>query len=234
MSIDPKDFSIHDEVVVETEIDGEPFGVAAFVTNRVGAELWLASRALEPRLAALVAGQPIRLVFAGGALVRDSFFLRLLGGSRPELQRSRVFAVGRPQGVDTAQRRAHVRVDLERTVRIRSMGSLEIDRVGTGRTLNIGAGGVQFITDMPLAFGEQLRIELVLTAGDVVVASGTVVRIEDGDTPPDDAANGPVGPPGHSKVAVRFDKIGEVEQERIAFHILSAPRRRRATPRPPA
>ena len=38
MSVDPKDLSIHDDVIVETELDGGPFSVTAFVTNVVGDE----------------------------------------------------------------------------------------------------------------------------------------------------------------------------------------------------
>ncbi len=232
MTLDPKDLSIHDEVVVETEILGEPLVIPGFVTNVVGTELWLASRLPEPRLAALMAGQPIHLAFDRGSLICESFFLRRLGGTRLGTEKSRVFAVTRPNGVETVQRRAHVRIDLERTVRIRSMASIDIDKIGTGRTTNIGAGGVQFITDMPLTLGEQLRVALVLTARDIVIASGTIVRIEDGDRPTDDPTGAARKAPSHSKVAVRFDKISEADQERIAYHILQAHRQRRATALP--
>jgi hypothetical protein len=234
MGIDPKDLSIHDEVVVETEIGGESFVVPAFVTNVVGAELWLACRLPEPRIADLATEQPIHLAFDRGALICESVFLRRLGGGRLGSEKSRVFAVKRPQGVETVQRRAHVRIDLERTVRIRSMGSIEVDKIGTGRTLNIGAGGVQFITEMPLIFGEQLRLALVLTARDIVIAGGTIVRIEDGDATPTDPTGAARPAPRQSKVAVRFDKITEADQERITYHILSAHRRRRAATAPPA
>jgi hypothetical protein len=232
MSTDPKDLSIHDEVVVETELDGGPFSVTAFVTNVVGDELWLASRLPEPRLAELIDGQIVHLVFDhGGALIVESVFLRRLGGSKLGSEKSRVFAVRRPQGVDTVQRRAHVRIDLERTVRIRSLGSLEVDRIGTGRTINIGAGGVLFTTDMPLILGEQLRIALVLTSRDIVIAGGTIVRIED-DRAADGAAPAAGDQVSASRVAVRFDKITGADQERITYHILSAHRQRKTTPLP--
>ncbi len=240
MAIDPKDLAIHDEVVIETEIDGVPVAMPAFITNVLAEELWLATRLPDVRLADFEAGQPIHLAFdRGGALIVESVFLRRLGGasrpgggSRLGMEKSRVFAVRRPQGVDTVQRRAHVRADLQRAVRIRSMGSLDAEKIGSGRTINIGAGGVQFVTDMPLLFGEQLRIALVLTARDIVVAGGTIVRIEDGDDP----AGGPAALAGskaavtHSKVAVRFDKISETDQERITCHLLSAHRRRSMRP----
>ena len=234
MATDPKELSVHEELVVETEIDGAPIALPVFVTNVLATELWLATRLPEPRLLSLIEGQPIHLTLdRDGALIIESAFLRRLGGgSRLGMEKSRVFAVRRPQGVETAMRRAHVRVDLDRMVRIRALGSLGTEKMGNGRTVNIGAGGVQFLTDMPLLFGEQLRVALVLSSREIVVAGGTIVRIEDGDMPAND--DGPAtsvestekAPATRSKVAVRFDKISEVDQERITCHILSAHRRR--------
>lgn len=226
MAIDPKDLSIHDEVTVETEIDGVPVSLSAFVTNVLENELWLATKLPEPRLMSLDAGQPIHLSFdRGGQLIIGSQFLRRLGNStRLGMEKSRVFAVRRPQGVENVQRRAHVRVDLERTVRIRSMGSLG-DHVGIGKTVNIGAGGVQFTTEVPLMFGDQLKIALVLTPRDIVVAGGTVVRIEDQAAAPIDGTRPAEPPKVLSKVAMRFDKISEADQERISVHILAAHRK---------
>jgi hypothetical protein len=189
MAIDPKDLAIHDEIVVETEIDGVSVGLSAFVTNVLADELWLATRLPEPRLLSVAEGQRIHLSFdRNGALIVESVFLRRLG-------------------------------------------SLGTEKIGTGRTVNIGAGGVQFTTVMPLLFGEQLRLALVLTSRDIVVAGGVIVRIEDGDPPPA-AAAATTGKAAvaQSKVAVRFDKISEVDQERITCHILSAHRQRAKEP----
>jgi hypothetical protein len=199
------------------------------VTNVLAEELWLALRLPDPSLQSLVEGQPIHLAFdRGGSLIVESNFLRRLGSStRLGMEKSRVFAVRRPQGMENAQRRAHVRVDVERSVRIRSLGGLGGERMGTGKTINIGAGGVKFRTTMPLLMGEQLRIALVLTSRDIVVAGGPIVRIEDYV----DGLAGEFGPDGQvlpvtSRVAVRFDKISDIDQERIACHILSAHRKR--------
>ena len=63
MAIDPKDLSIHDEIVVETEIDGAVVRLSAFVTNVLADELWLATRLPEPRLLNLEEGLPIHLTF---------------------------------------------------------------------------------------------------------------------------------------------------------------------------
>jgi c-di-GMP-binding flagellar brake protein YcgR len=235
MAIDPNDLSIHDQLVIETEIDGASIALPAFITNILAEELWLATRLPEPRLAELVGGQAIHLTFdRGGALIVESSFLRRLGGGgRLGMEKSRVFAVQRPQGVQTVQRRAHVRVDLERSVRIRALGSLGTEKMGNGRTINIGAGGVQFRTEMPLLFGEQLRLALVLTSRDIVIVGGTIVRIEDGDGAATGASPAGATQPEqatHSRVAVRFDKISEVDQERITCHILSAHRQRSNAP----
>jgi PilZ domain len=237
MAIDPKDLSIHDELIVETEIGGAAVSLAAFITNILADELWLATRLPEPRLLDLTPGQPIHLTFdRGGALIVESAFLRRLGGGgKLGMEKSRVFAVARPQGIQNVQRRAHVRVDLERNVRIRALGSLGTEKMGSGRTINVGAGGVQFLTEMPLLFGEQLRLALVLTSRDIVVVGGTIVRIEDGETSESPATGAatdgpPSEPPAHSKVAVRFDKISEADQERITCHILSAHRQRDRKP----
>jgi len=234
MVIDPKSLAIHDEVVVETEIDGTFASLLCFVTNVLQDELWLALRLPDARLLSLVDGQRVHLTFdRGGSLIVESEFLRRLGSHNNRLggEKSRVFAVRRPQGVENVQRRAHVRVDLERAVRIKSFGSLG-DAIGTGRTVNIAAGGVQFTTTMPLKFGDQLKVALVLTPRDIVVAGGPIVRIEEIPAPVPPGAEPPATPEMLTRVALRFDKITEVDQERIACYILAAHRGRAALPEP--
>jgi c-di-GMP-binding flagellar brake protein YcgR len=229
LGTDPKDLSIRDEVTVETEIDGAFVNLSSFVTNVLADEIWLALRLPDPRLATLTDGQAIHLSFdRAGVLIVESVFLRRLGShAKLGMEKSRVFAVRRPRGLDNAQRRAHVRVDLERMVRIRSLAAAGRERMGTGKTMNIGAGGVQFSTEMPLGLGEQLRLALVLTSRDIVVAGGPIVRIDDHVEPGAHQveAAGAV-PLAYSRVAMRFDKISDVDQERIACHILSAHRKR--------
>ena len=227
MAVDAKDLSIHEELVVETEIDGASVFLDAFVTNILADELWLATRLPEPRLLRLTEGQPIHLTLNrdGAPIIESAYIRRLGGGGKLGMEKSRVFAVRRPQGVDPVMRRAHVRVDLERSVRIRALGALGTEQMGNGRTINIGAGGVQFLTEMPLVLGAQLRLALVLTSREIVVASGTIVRIEDGDPHTQEPAGEP-DRPSRSKIAVRFDKINEADQERITCHILSAHRQR--------
>jgi c-di-GMP-binding flagellar brake protein YcgR len=245
----PKDLSIHDNVTVETDLDGISIALGAFVTNVLGEELWLATRLPDERIGRLLRGQSIHLTFdRDGPVVLDSAFLRRLGDAgRFDMQRSRVFAVQRPTGLESSQRRAHVRVDLERDVRIRSLAAAGGERLGAGRTINIGAGGLLFSTSMPLLFGEELLLAIALGARNIVIAGGSVVRIEDGDASPDEpgpdepAPDGPSRggprPARTSKIAVRFDKISEADQERITCYILQIHRQRRSlavAPIPPA
>ena len=233
MIANAKDPSIHDTVTVEVDLFGLPISLTAFITNVLADELWLATRLPDDRISRIQGGQGIHLTFdRDGPVVLDSIFLRRLGdSSRFEMQRSRVFAVQRPAGIDSSQRRAHVRADLDRTVRIRSMGGLGGERMGTGRTVNIGAGGILFSTAMPLLFGEELRLAIALTSRDIVIAGGSVVRIEesDGEPPAGSVAGGGEPRKALSKVAVRFDQISEVDQERITCHILQAHRQRRTS-----
>jgi c-di-GMP-binding flagellar brake protein YcgR len=216
-------------VLLETEVGGELVSLPSFVTNVLSEELWLAPRSTGDRLAGLQRGQRVHLTFdRGGALVVESEFLRRLGSSSSlGNDKSRVFAVRRPQGVDQVQRRAHVRVDMARDVRIKAMSGLSAETVGSGRTVNVGAGGVQISTDMPLNLGDLVRIALVLSPRAIVVADGPVVRIDEVVAP---AEAGPGSgaysqPAALARVAVRFDRISEEDQERIACHILAAHRK---------
>jgi hypothetical protein len=230
MSIDPKDLSARDEVVVETEVEGEPAALAAFVSDVFDDEFWLATRAPDRRLGYLRHGQPIHVSFERGeALVVESEFLRCIGRpGRSGADAPRVFAVRRPRGVENVQRRAHLRADLDRPVRVRSLGTLGADKMGAGRTLNVGAGGLNFATEMPLMFGQLIRIALVLTSRDIVVADGQITRIEDyGDpTPHDTGRRGSKAPIRPSSVAVKFDSISAPDRELISIHILAARRKR--------
>jgi c-di-GMP-binding flagellar brake protein YcgR len=230
MAIDPKDLSILDQVAVETEVEGEPVALPAFVSNVFDDELWLATRVPDRRLTALRSGQPIHMSFERGeALVVESEFLRCIGRSgHSGTETPRVFAVRRPRGVENVQRRAHVRADLERPVRIRSLGTLGADKMGMGRTVNVGAGGVNFATEMPLMFGQLLRIALVLTSRDIIVAEGQITRIEDYGDPaaPAPGRRGSKAPVRPSCVAVKFDSIRAPDRELISIHILAARRKR--------
>jgi hypothetical protein len=225
VAIGPTDLVIHDEVLVETDLDGSPVSLPSFVTNVLDGELWLALRQPDPRLKRIDPGTRIHLTFdRGGAFVVESEFLRRLGGSSDSgARKSLVFAVRRPQDFERAERRAQIRMVLERDVRIKSSGTLAGDAVGAGRTVNVGPGGVQLVTKMPLMFGDRLRLALALTARDIVVAAGQVTRIEEVPAP---ALPGSVGAPRKRKaitrVAVRFDRISEQDGELITRHILAA------------
>ena len=220
-----KELGIAEKICIEADIDDVPVSIHAFVTNILAEELWLATRLPDPRIGRLNQGQGVHLTFdRDGPVVLPSCFLRRLGdNNRFDMQKSRVFAVQRPLGMENGQRRAHVRVDVERKIGIRSLGATSGQKMGTGRTVNIGAGGVLFTTAMPLLFGEELKIAIALTPRDIVIAGGSIVRIED-DVQASDPGNPEGAPVVTSRVAVRFDDISEADQEKITLHILKASR----------
>ncbi len=226
MGPEQKDLAIRDDVVVEAEIAGEPAALTAFVTNVLTDALWLALRAPDTRFLSLEPGQNLHLTFIRGRfpVVAESAFVKRLGGDRMGTERSRVFAVVRPQGIEAAQRRMHVRVDVERTVFIRIPAPLSGSsrHIGTGRTLNVSAGGLQMVSDLPLLLGDWVTIALALRANDLVTTPAQVVRIDE------EPASTPEKP--RSRVAVKFDRISEADQERIACHLLAERRKKRTAP----
>ncbi len=223
-----KELGIAEKLSVEADIDDVPVSIGAFVTNILAEELWLATKLPDPRISRLRAGQGLHLTLdRDGPIVLESTFLRRLGdNTRVDMQRSRVFAVQRPIGMENSQRRAHVRIDLECKVGIRSMAAATGQKMGSGRTVNIGAGGVLFTTAMPMLFGEELRLAIALTPRDIVIAGGSIVRIED-EVERRDPADPGRPPEVTSRVAVRFDDITEADQEKITLYILKASRQLR-------
>ena len=63
MAIGPRDLAVHDEVLVETDLDGSPVSLPSFVTNVLDGELWLALRQPDPRLKRIDPGRRIHLTF---------------------------------------------------------------------------------------------------------------------------------------------------------------------------
>jgi c-di-GMP-binding flagellar brake protein YcgR len=250
-----RDPSIHDTVTVEADIDGLSVMLSGFVTNILDQELWLATRLPDERVSRLRPGQCIHLTLdRDGPVILESTFLRRLGDSgRFDAQRSRVFAVRRPADIAASQRRAHVRADLERDVRIRSVGAAGAGSLGVGRTVNLSAGGALFATSMPLLFGEELLLAIALAPHNIVIAGGSIVRLETPDSgagnaaaedrpdPPGSASPGlfssgaaaaepTPSAPALTRVAVRFDRISEADQERITCHLLQMNRQSRSIP----
>lgn len=227
MGSDSVDFGIHDDVVVETEVVDRRVALPAVVTNVLDSALWLVPRRLEPSpLSSLEPGRPLHLTFLrdGAAVVAESTFLRRVGHERLGAEASRVFAVSRPEGIEAVQRRAHVRVDVERRVYMRLPPPLSGGpaRLAIGKTVNVSVGGLlQVVRGLSLELGQSLAMALVLDANEIVSTQAQVVRLEE---------VGDEGARRHSRdtrVALKFEKMSEADRERIACHILSINRRKR-------
>ncbi len=225
-----KDPAVHDNVLVEAELDGEVVGFRAVVVNVQRSALWLGLVRPDSTLGRLVPGQNVHLTFKRdqAAIVADSAFQSHLGSNR-----ARLFAVARPSHLDMVQRRAHIRLDVERLVQIRVVNhgvSGSAGRMGTGMTRNVSAGGVQFVTDLDVAVGDSLELAIVLGTNDVVAAEADAVRVDDlAAIETDPKPRRLTGSHGIAQiaVAVRFTAISEVDQDKIVRHIFSVQRQRR-------
>lgn len=225
---DDRLLALRDEVSVEAEIRGVSVVLAAVVTNILSDVFWLALPLPDARLTSLTPGQPIDLCFerTGGPMVLHSTFIRRLGGDRLGTEKSRVFAVARPPGLETAERRSDLRVVLDRGVRIRATAA-DAPRgyvIGTGRTVNIGAGGLQFTTRLPLAVGDEIVLALALSSRAIVTAGAQVTRIADGPCGGSDEPDAFDLDRSRHCVAIRFTRIADSDRERIACYILAARR----------
>ena len=227
--------AVHDQVLVEGEIDGKVVGFRAVIVNVMPTALWLGMPLHDPRLQKLSPEQPIHLTFRhkGAAVVAASTFLSHLGASR-----SRLFSIEWPSDFRMVQRRAHIRIDAECHLDylvVRPIHSGTAGQTGRGTTQNISAGGVQFKIrlepDEVVEIGDQLEIALTVASG-AIHAEAEVIRVEaivelgpGGKPKPPRPGKGPL-----TAVAVRFTSISEGAQDRIIRHIFALQRKRRQTP----
>jgi hypothetical protein len=88
------------------------------------------------------------------------------------------------------------------------------------------------VTGLPLMFGDQVGVALVLPGRPpAVIASGPVVRIDEVPGVPVAGSDTAVPVKARTRVAVRFDRISQEDQERITGYILAAHRRRASSSR---
>jgi hypothetical protein len=233
----PKQPAVHDQVLVETEIDGRVVGFRAIVVNVLPAALWLGLTRPDPRLEKLRPGEVMVLTFRRDdvGMVAESAFVSHLGSSP-----TRMFSIEMPTDLRLIQRRFHLRLDtvcpIEYTIASQDQTS-GTGATGEGMTRNISAGGVQFLVKAPpretMDVGAELELALLL-GQDVVLAEGRVLRVEDAtDIGPDGRRLGPATTPRPPRtwIAVQFESISEGAQDRIVRHIFSLQRMRREAPR---
>lgn len=223
---------MHDQVLVEAEIDGRVAGFRSVVVNVLPGVLWLGLPKANPLLEKLQPNDPAILTFRreGAAMVAQSAFVSHLGPSP-----SRVFSVEWPEDVRMVQRRAHLRIDAEGPVQytiIETVTDYEGIK-GHGSMRNLSAGGVQFAVKAPVdetvIVGDVLELRMGL-GQNVVMADATVVRVENAT---DLGRDGKLLPPARNPrpplthLAVRFEQISEGAQDLIVRHIFALQRMRR-------
>jgi hypothetical protein len=223
--------AVHDQVLVECEIDGNVVGLRAVIVNVMPTTLWLGLARPNPHLQDLRPNQPLHLTFrqGGSAMVAASTFISHLGASR-----SRLFSIEWPADVRMVQRRAHLRLDTECRVDYTVLNQSDAGvagRTGRGTTRNLSAGGAQFLIhvtpDDTVAAGDELELRISLGTSSVP-AEGEVVRVEEAlDAGPGRRSRAAAARPVRL-VAVRFVSISEVAQDRIVRHIFALQRVRRA------
>jgi c-di-GMP-binding flagellar brake protein YcgR len=232
----PRQPAVHDQVLVETEIDGSVVGFRAIVINVMPTELWLGLAKPDPRLERIKPGEVMVLTFRHEhvAMVAESAFVAHLGSTQ-----ARVFSIEMPADLRLIQRRSHLRLNTVCPIEYTVVGQDEISGYGStgeGKTRNISAGGIQFLVRAParetVDVGAELELALLLDK-DVVLAEGEVLRVEDAtDLGPDGRRLPPLAIPRAPRtwIAVRYVSISEGGQDRIVRHIFSLQRKRRETP----
>jgi c-di-GMP-binding flagellar brake protein YcgR len=228
--------AVHDQVLVEAEIDGRVVGLRAVIVHVMPTSLWLGLVRPDPGLEELRPEQPLHLTFRreGAAMIAASTFLSHLGASR-----SRLFSIEWPSDLQLIQRREHLRLDAECPIEfivVNPGGSGSAGQTGKGVTRNISAGGLQFgiptSDGETIAVGDELEVRVTLGTG-AIHAEAEVIRVEEL------VEIGPSGKPKAHRpgavpttlVAVRFTSISYGAQDRIVRHIFALQRRRREAAR---
>jgi hypothetical protein len=230
---------VHDQALVEAELDGRVFAFRAVVVSVRPAALWLGLVRPDSLLERLRPGDPVTLTFRRdeSGMVAGAAFQSHLGSTQ-----SRLFSIEMPSDYRMIQRRAHLRLDTECPIEytvVSQTPSGGAGLTGDGATRNIGAGGLQFLMRAPIresvSQGDELELRLAL-GRDAVVAEAEVVRVDDAtDLGRDGRPMAPASPPRlpRTLIAVRFVSISEGAQDRIVRHIFSLQRMRREGPLPP-
>jgi c-di-GMP-binding flagellar brake protein YcgR len=228
--------AVHDRVLVEAEFDGRLVSFRSVAVNVKPTALWLGLVRPQPQLEQLRRDQPLQLTFRrdNTGMIAASSFIGRLGVSQ-----SRLFSVSWPDDLRLIQRRAHLRLDaqcpIEYTVASESATG-SAGQTGEGVCCNLCAGGVQFVVpanpDETVAVGDELDLRIGLGRDGVALAEAVVVRVDDGATMgpgPNDTVH-PASSGPQSLIAVRFESISDVDQDKIVRYIFSIQRQMREGP----
>jgi c-di-GMP-binding flagellar brake protein YcgR len=225
--------SVHDQVLIEAEVDGRVVGFRGVVVNVVPAALWVGLVKADHLLERLRPGDPIGLTFRrdDAGMVAASTFMSHLGSTQ-----SRLFSVEMPEDCRLIQRRSHLRLDTECPIHytvVSQSDNCGAGEAGDGATRNISAGGLQFAVKARVrdTVCEGDYLEMRLTIGDgVVLAEAEVVRVEDATNLGPDGRLLPAATkprPPRALIAVNFTSISDGAQDRIVRHIFAEQRLRR-------
>jgi c-di-GMP-binding flagellar brake protein YcgR len=221
--------AVHDQVLVEAEVDEKVITFRAIIVSVTSNSIWLGLTKPDEQLERLVAGDPVQLTFRRGssAMIAGSTFLSHLGSSK-----ARLFSIEWPNDMRMIQRRVYLRMDtdcpIEYTVVSHSAAGTA-GMVGQGVTRNLSAGGLQFKEECPIeeavAIGDELEVTLGLDK-DVVRAEAEVVRVDDGtELGTDGKPKHPLRPQKPSTlVAIRFVSISAAAEDRIVRYIFALQR----------
>ena len=232
----PRKPAVHDQVLVEAELDAKLVGFRAVVVNVMPAALWLGLVKPDSLLEQLRAGDPVALTFRrdDAGMVAESAFLSHLGSTQ-----SRLFSVEMPADCRLIQRRAHLRLDAECPIQYTVVGDSDtaVGLTGEGITRNIGAGGLAFMVRAPMKEtvleGDALELRMAL-GQDAVLVEADVVRVNDVTDLAPDGRPLPLTAtprPPRTLIAVRFASISEGSQDLIVRYIFALQRLRREGPR---
>jgi hypothetical protein len=221
--------NMHEQILVEFDLDGQVVALRAMVVNVLPAAIWLGLSRPDSLLEQVRGGQPISLTFRRGptAFMGSSRFLGHLGSSR-----SRLFSVSPIEDVQTVQRRGHLRCEASGPIEyviVSQSDSGVAGRTGRGSIRNISATGtlfeVEFDSENNVEIGDLL--ELTIAVGrEAVTTDAEVVRVE---AIPDSVPGGRkrLSHPSARLVAVRFEAISGGAEDKIVRHIFSLQRQRR-------
>ena len=166
------DLHLHDLVRVDALVEGREAVFRGSIIGVRAPELWVGLPSPDLRLDALIAGQPVGVAAPAGAesTVIDTSFARHIGQRRDQM-----FALAYPGSPRATRRREHARFELALLVEITASlrGRL---CASSGQTMDIGAGGASFASDLRLRRGDFLSLRVRMGSA-TISAEAEILRV---------------------------------------------------------